>query len=192
MTKTISSMIQVQKIQSVKLAPYIILAFLWSFITTANAADQQEEVESPFSVLEEDIYTSNNNDIDIVKQPIVEEEPEQCDSAKIRFLDYNTGISTYTTIEINAQYDFNEKITISLAECKKDPKDILNPLNFAFITIKNSDQLIFEGWIFSKNTSVSLPKVDDKYIYLSNCNCENNNILKDKELQIAKSSNQSF
>jgi hypothetical protein len=172
MTKTISSMIQVQNIQSVKLTPYIILVFLWSFIITAQAADQQKEVESPFNVLEEDIYTSNNNEIDIVKQPIMEEKPEQCDSAKIRFLDYNTGISTYTTIAINEKYDFNEKITISLAECKKDPKDILNPLNFAFITIKNADQLIFEGWIFSKNTSVSLPKVDDKYVYLSSCNCE--------------------
>ena len=185
-------MIQVQKIQSVKLAPYIILVFLCSLVINAQAADQQETVDSPFSVLEEDIYTSNNNEMDIVKQPIIDWQPEQCDSAKIRFLDYNTGISTYTTIAINEQYDFNEKTTISLGECKKDPKDILNPLNFAFITIKNADQLIFEGWIFSKNTSVSLPKIDDKYIYLSNCNCENNNILKDKELQIAKSSNQSF
>ena len=167
-------MIQVQKIQSVKLIPYIILVFLLSLVITAKAADQQEEIESPFSVLEEDIYTSNNNEIDIVKQPIIEGQPEQCDSAKIRFLDYNSGISTYTTIAINEKYDFNEEVIISLRECKKDPKDILNPLNFAFITIKNTDQLVFEGWIFSKNTSVSLPKIDDKYVYLSNCNCENN------------------
>ena len=166
-------MIQVQKIQSAKLTHYIILVFLWSLVITAKAADQQEEIESPFSVLEEDIYTSNNNEIDIVKQPIIEGEPEHCDSAKIRFLDYNTGISTYTTIAINEKYDFNEEIIISLRECKKDPKDILNPLNFAFISIKNADQLIFEGWIFSKNTSVSLPKIDDKYVYLNNCNCEN-------------------
>ena len=132
-------MIQVQNIQSVKLTPYIILVFLWSFTITAQADDQQKEVESAFNVLEEDIYASNNNEIDIVKQPIIKEKPEQCDSAKIRFLDHNTGISTYTTIAINEKYDFNEKITISLAECKKDPKDILNPLNFAFITIKNAD-----------------------------------------------------
>ncbi len=165
-------MIQVQKIQSVKLTPYIILVFLWSLAITAKATDQQ--IESPFNVLEEDIYTSNNNEIDIVKQPIIEGVPEQCDSAKIRFLDYNTGISTYTTITINEKYDFNEETIISLRECKKDPKDILNPLNFAFISIKNADQLIFEGWIFSKNTSVSLPKINDKYVYLNNCNCENN------------------
>lgn len=183
MTKTISSMIQVQKIQSVKLTSYIISIFLWSLAITAKATDQHEEIESPFSVLEEDIYTSNNNEIDIVKQPIIEGEPKQCDSAKIRFLDYNSGISTYTTIAINEKYDFNEEVIISLRECKKDPKDILNPLNFAFITIKNTDQLIFEGWIFSKNTSVSLPKINDKYVYLSSCICGNNNVTLNENIE---------
>jgi rhodanese-related sulfurtransferase len=40
------------------------------------------------------------------------------------------------------------------------------------IEIKNADTVLFGGWIFSKNTSISLPKIDDQYVYLSNCNCK--------------------
>ena len=73
---------------------------------------------------------------------------------------------------VNEEYKFNEETIIALRECKKDSKDILNPLNFAFIEIKNADKALFGGWIFSKNTSISLPKIDDQYVYLSNCNCK--------------------
>ena len=164
-------MIQAQKIQSVRVLFCIVLVFLFSLIAVA-AADQQEKFDSPFSALEEDIYKSNNSEIDIINQPIIEGKLERCDSAKIRLLNYNTGKNSYVTIVVNKEYKFNDETIIALRECKKDSKDILNPLNFAFIEIKNTDKILFEGWIFSKNTSISLPKIDDQYVYLSNCNCK--------------------
>ena len=166
-------MIRGQKIQSVRVIFYIVLVFQFSS-KAVEAADQQEKVNSPFSVLEEDIYKSNNSEIDIINQPIIKGESEQCDSAKIRLLNYNTGKNSHVTIVVNEEYKFNEETIIALRECKKDSKDILNPLNFAFVEIKNADKVLFEGWIFSKNTSVSLPKIDDRYLYLSNCNCGKN------------------
>ena len=87
-------------------------------------------------------------------------------------LNYNAGKNSYITIAVNEEYKFNEETIIALRECKKDSKDILNPLSFAFIEIKNADKVLFVGWIFSKNTSISLPKIDDQYVYLSNCNCK--------------------
>lgn len=170
-------MILAQKIQSVKVVFCIVLVFLFSS-TAIEATDQQEKLDSPFSVLEEDIYKSNNGEIDIINQPIIEGKLERCDSAKIRLLNYNTGKNSYVTIVVNEEYKFNEETIIALRECKKDSKDILNPLNFAFIEIKNADTVLFGGWIFSKNTSISLPKIDDQYVYLSNCNCKKAQIVK--------------
>lgn len=166
-------MIQMQKIQSAKIIICLVLIFLYSYSITVKATTLQEEKASPFSVLEEDLYISNSNEIDIIKQPIIQGELKRCHSAKLRLLDYYTGISTYVTIAIGTEYKLSTESVISLQECKKDSKDILNPLNFAFISIRDSNKLIFKGWIFSKNTSISLPKVNDKYIYLNNCNCEN-------------------
>ena len=48
-------MILAQKIQSVKVVFCIVLVFLFSS-TAIEATDQQEKLDSPFSVLEEDIY----------------------------------------------------------------------------------------------------------------------------------------
>ena len=53
---------------------------------------------------------------------------------------------------------------INLKECKKDIKDTLNPVSMAFISVTNHGQIIYEGWIFSKNTSIALPKIDDGLI----------------------------
>jgi hypothetical protein len=47
-------MILAQKIQSVKVVFCIVLVFLFSS-TAIEATDQQEKLDSPFSVLEEDI-----------------------------------------------------------------------------------------------------------------------------------------
>ena len=39
----------------------------------------------------------------------------------------------------------------------------------AFIAVTNHHKIIYEGWIFSKNTSIALPKIDDGVIYLTSC-----------------------
>ena len=172
MSKIIYLVIQVLRIQLARHA-FIIFAqliLIFNFILCINAfeVNDDDSDKSPFSVLDEDVYELNTN-LDITKQSIIQGELQSFNLAKIRILDYNTGDSLDKEIKIEEKLQLVDQVFINLKECKKDSKDILNPVSMAFITIIKDDELKFEGWIFSNNTSISLPKVDDKFVYLTSC-----------------------
>ncbi len=173
MSKTIYSMILVQKTQLVKytIIIFIYLTFIFNCNQYISAFDEieNENTESAFSVLDEDIYKSTNSDLDITKQSIIQGELESFNLAKIRILDYNTGHSSNKELKLEENLELTEGSFINLKECKKDIKYTLNPVSMAFISVTNHGQIIYEGWIFSKNTSIALPKIDDGLIYLTGC-----------------------
>ena len=115
-----------------------------------------------------------NNTVDIhnniVKQPLIEGSLENYNIAKIRLLDYNTGSNTYISIPIKKTVHYKRTICITLKQCKKESKTILNPLNIALVSVKKGNKIIYEGWLFSQNTAFSLPKINNKFIYLISCN----------------------
>lgn len=104
-----------------------------------------------------------------IRQSIIKGELQSCSTAKIRLLDYNTGVNTYIDVNTKDNYVMDEDVIISVQKCQKDSVSTLNALSSAFILIKDSQHIIFEGWIFSKNTSISLPIVNKKYVYLNYC-----------------------
>lgn len=166
-------MILLQKTQLVK---YIIIIFthfvlIFNFNQYINAFEEidDESTKSPFSVLDDDVYKFNNSDLDITKQSIIQGELKYFNLAKIRILDYNTGHSSNKELKLEENLELTDGSFINLKECKKDIKDILNPISMALISVANDNEITYEGWIFSKNTSVSLPKIDDKFIYLTSC-----------------------
>ena len=176
MSKIIYLVIQVLRTQLAKYAIIIFtqLIFIFGFSLCINAFEVSDDDsdKSPFSVLDEDVYELNKSDLDITKQSIIQGRLQSFNLARIRILDYNTGDSFDKEIKIEEKFQLTDQVSISLKECKKDDKDILNPVSMAFVTIIKDDEPTFEGWIFSKNTSVSLPKIDDKFIYLTSCKSE--------------------
>ena len=139
------------------------------FSSILQATNQQSVEVSPFSILKSNARESVNDSIKIVRQSIIEGHLQKYYFANIRFLDINTGISTYNILTVNKEHKVNKDFTIVLHVCKKDSEDILAPLNLALISIKKNNKIFLEGWIFSQHTSLFLPKIDDHYIYLDSC-----------------------
>ncbi|WP_323732620.1 DUF2155 domain-containing protein [Candidatus Bandiella euplotis] len=94
---------------------------------------------------------------------------EELNNAVIRLLNHGTGISIERKIKIGADYQHLDGFSISLNKCKKEMGSGLNPVSMASISVKNKGEVVFDGWIYSKNSSISLPKIDDYFIYLTEC-----------------------
>ena len=110
-----------------------------------------------------------------MKQSIIEGDLETYNAAKIRLLDYNIGTNTHRDLLIDEEYNYNNDISIILRECKKDSKRYFKSIKHGFNFNQKEDKVIYEGWIFSKNSAISLPKVEDKFIYLTSCENQPNN-----------------
>ena len=125
------------------------------------------------SKVHHNIYLSNQYNSSIVKQPIIAGKVKNCNFAEIRILDYNTGNSINKEIILEQNLELTDGFYIKLKKCHKDIKNIFNPVSMAFILIVKNNKIIYEGWIFSQNTAISLPRIENKFIYLNNCNCIN-------------------
>lgn len=136
----------------------------------ANESNSNEGVSSsPFNILGNDTQKSDEEDLLIVKQPINRGDMDVFNDAKIRLLHYGTGVSTECLIKRGKANKCADNIYVSLRECKKDKEHTFNPVSMASISIKNNKNIVFEGWLFSQNSSVSSPKVEDYFFYLSEC-----------------------
>ncbi|MFQ3307445.1 MAG: hypothetical protein ACI8ZF_000695 [Candidatus Midichloriaceae bacterium] len=128
-----------------------------------------EDIKSPFSVLNEDVINSDNN-FSIINQNLINDDNViKLEKANIRVLDYNTGQSKSHEINIGEIHNITEKNSIYIYKCLKEGNDVLNPLNMALISIDTEGKNVYLGWIFTKITSSSLPKINNNFIYLSNC-----------------------
>jgi hypothetical protein len=164
----------VQKIPSAKY-----LLFILTFISLdllpininsyANTIDKSATNNSAFSVLNDGLYKQDSNDVLIVKQQINIGDTESLIAAKIRLLKINTGISTEYDITKDDPFEYIQDTYITLHDCKKEKDAVLNPLHMALISIKNDDDMIFNGWIFTNNPSVSLPNINKTLLYLIEC-----------------------
>ena len=172
MIKTIYLMIRRQKIPLVKLI-FFIFTINFNLLSASDRIDmvnnKTETPSSPFSVLKEDLYSSNDKSLLITKQPINSEDTKELSAAKIRLLECNTGVSAEYTIKKEENWQYNDGTYIVLHNCLVSKGEELNPINMALISITSEEETIFKGWIFSKTPALSLPKIEDHFIYLTEC-----------------------
>ena len=172
MIRTIYLMIRKQKIPLVKLAFFIFAInfnLLFANDSTITVDNNTEIASSPFNVLKEDLYSSNGKSLLIIKQHINSEDTKELSTAKIRLLEYSTGVSTEHIVKKEENWQYNDGMYIVLHNCLISKEGELNPVNMALISITNEEETIFKGWIFSKNPALSLPKIEDYFVYLTEC-----------------------
>lgn len=157
--------------QKALLAKLVFFLFTVNLLFAEDSIGNNTEItSSPFSVLKEDLYSMNDKNLLVTKQALNLGDVEVFNGAKIRLLEYNTGISTDYEIKKSENWKYNDEGTyIILHDCQKAKEEKFNPVNMALISIINNDKTIFEGWIFSKNSALSLPKIDDHFVYLTEC-----------------------
>ena len=145
------------------------ITFLYLFVINSHANKTIYDLQSATSIITRKNEFYYEYDANIVKQSIIRSNLISCRVAKIRLLDYNLGINFYIKLFINEEFRYNNNIVIILQKCKKDSQNIFNPLNMALIFIKRNNQLLYKDWIFSQNSALALPKIDNKFIYLTSC-----------------------
>lgn len=145
----------------------LFLFHLFSINSQAKKIIGNLQLITPFFIKENKSYYKN--DIDIAEQSIIQGHLISCKLAKIRLLNYNLGINIYIKLFINEEFYYKNNITITLKKCKKDSQNPFSPLHMALIFIKQDNNFFYEGWIFSQNSAFALPKIDNKFIYLTNC-----------------------
>ena len=173
MSKITYLMILKQKVLLAKLIFVISIFYLnLSFADdSVNVTDNDTNaISSPFSILKENLQSNNDDkDLLIVKQAINSGDVWEFDTAKIRLLEYNTGLSTEYIIKRDENWQYNDNMYIRLHYCWISKEVALNPVNMALISVANGEKTTFKGWIFSKNFALSLPKIEDHFIYLTAC-----------------------
>ena len=145
------------------------ITFLYLFLVNSHADKTIYDLQSATSIITRKNKFYYKYDTNIVKQSIIQGNLISYRVAKIRLLDYNLGVNFYLKLFINEEFRYNNDIVIILQKCKKDSQNILNPLNMALIFIKRNNQLFYNDWIFSQNSAFALPKIDNKFIYLTSC-----------------------
>jgi hypothetical protein len=164
--------------QSTQLAKQSLLFILFvaagiSLLCADDLVKQQnvneEASPSPFSILKDMHNLNNEDDLVIIKQAINPHEMAVFSNATVRLLQYSTGISANYTIKKGEDHKCNDNISITLRECKREQDNVLHPVNMALISISNNQNIVFEGWIFARNSSLSSPKIDDYFVYLEEC-----------------------
>jgi len=95
-------------------------------------------------------------------------------SATLRAIDRTTGRSFVLNAPLNKEVNFS-KLSISVKYCYKNPIN-MEIENYAYIQIKDlqSDQFIFEGWMFSSTPSLNSLEHPVNDIWLLKCNDSNN------------------
>lgn len=165
-------MITKQKTLLAKLVPFI-FAINLNLLFASDIADLEENdaemASSPFSVLNKDLYTTDDKDLLVVKQPINLGDMEVFNTAEIRLLEYNTGMSTNYTIKKNENWKYNDELHITLHNCWKAKEESFNAVDMALISVTNNENTIFKGWVFSKNSALSLPKIENHFLHLTAC-----------------------
>ena len=88
---------------------------------------------------------------------------------KINVLNYKTGEVNKKKIKLKKNIKIDRDVYIKINKCCKDNNNKFNPTKIALINITKSKKKIFQGWIFSYNTSITVPQINEKLIYLEKC-----------------------
>ena len=130
------------------------------------AADNN--LKSAFDIIgntKKDIFAEKKVNKDILNF----QELSQANTLNLILLKYNIGKINHVSVKLNEEAIF-ENLKIEVEHCLRESDKVLNPVNMAYIKIKNdNDTLVFNGWIFSKSSAISLPNSDGYFFFLENC-----------------------
>lgn len=171
----------------IKIAAYILLYLIplnaFAGVEDLKDSDHVMLMASIFDLLSNDdqskIPTSEpdymgRNDPEIaVIPPLYSVDDISMNTAKIRIIDVHTGISKefYVTKDIIKSFD---KLSFKLISCWKQGEALLSRESKALMVITDheSNDLVFDGWLFSRHKGFAQPRYKKFFITLSECYAE--------------------
>ncbi len=120
---------------------------------------------SPFAVLDEDGHQEAREDIVISSDAVLEE----FSYAKFNVLDYDHGEKFVLEIKKGESSYINKESRVVLRSCVTQKDDLFHTLSIASISVYNEKNKEFDYTIYSYYPSLSLPKIGNKFLYLSSC-----------------------
>ena len=87
--------------------------------------------------------------------------------APIKIIQYNTG-EQHRIIAKKNTTSVIKKISINLKYCLYEKNTTLYPIYIAYIQLIKQDKTLFQGWIFSQLSSITLPNDDGYFFFVTN------------------------
>ena len=85
----------------------------------------------------------------------------------IKIIQYNTGEHHNIIIKKNT-ISISKQISINLKYCLYEKDNTLYPIYIAYVHLKKQHKTLFQGWIFSQLSSITLPNSNGYFFFISN------------------------